>query len=244
MRYLIFPILSVFFFSCTGNEKEINTDSLKTDSILKIQQTQNTPTIGPPVATNPDTIHQVALPSVFEGDIIMINLSDPQSLDFGKATKSKYNHAGIIFIRPKDQVYAVLDCHDSVRGTPLSEWVKNGKDGHMVILRLKNSNQILNEKKTKRLKQGGMAERGKKYDPYFSWSDDAMYSTELVYKVYKNSINIPICETGLFSDLDLTSASVKSEMKKKYGDKLPLTEPIVTPESIMKSPKLEIIYER
>ena len=83
--FLFVPLL--FLIACGENKPPVNVDSLKTDSALRAQQAMT------PVAVNPDTTHAIALPPVFEGDIVMQISENPQHLAFGKADKPKNNHA-------------------------------------------------------------------------------------------------------------------------------------------------------
>jgi hypothetical protein len=234
---LLAPVL--FLLSCGDNKPKVNVDSLRADSALRAQAS-----VTPPVPVKTDTVNAVALPPVFEGDIVLQISEDPQHMAFGKASGSKYNHAGIIFIRPRDRLYVVMELNDSVTATPLTEWRDRGQGEHIALLRLKNSNQLLSDKKTERLKKGAKAFRGVKQDYYYNWSDEALYSTELVWKMYNNALKISICEPGMLSEWDLTGLLIHGQMTKKYGANIPKDEKVVSPDAIYKSPKLEVIYER
>ena len=240
MKNTLLFVLVILFFSCGDNRSDAKIDSLKTDSILRSQQV----IIPPPDSTGTDTIHTVALPPVFEGDIVMQISDDPQHVAFGKACGSKYNHVGIIFIRPRDRQYIVLEMRDSIIVTPLIEWSARGQGEHFVLLRMKKSNQILNEQKTAKLKKGAKKFNGINQDNYYSWADDELYSTELIYKIYKQGLNIDICIPGKLGDLDLTGLLIHGQMMKKYGTNIPMDERFISPDAIYKSPKMAIIYER
>ncbi len=237
MKNVILFGFIILAISCGDNKPAVNSDSLKTDSALKAQLTKN----DIPVST--DTVNMTALPPVFEGDIVMQNSEDPQHIAFGKACGSKYNHAGMIFIRPKDRMYMVMEANDSVTATPLTEWVDRGKDKHIVVMRLKDATQILNEKKTMQLKKGAKDFRGKSEDDFYSWTDNALYSTELVWKMY-NNLKIEICAPGKISDMNMAGTVIGEQMTKNYGADIPKNEKFISPDAIYKSPKLVIAYER
>lgn len=239
MKNVLLAAFALFLFSCGENKTTVNTDSLRTDSALRAQTN-----IAPPVAVNPDTQKMVALPPVFEGDIVLQISEDPQHMAFGKACRSKYNHAGIIFIRPRDRMYVVMEMGDSVTATPLTEWRDRGQGQHIALLRLKNSNQLLNDKKTERLKKSAKAFRGVRKDYYYNWSDEALYPTELVWKMYNNALNISICEPGKLGEWDLTGLLIHGQMLKKYGEKIPKDEQVISTDAIYRSDKLEVIYEQ
>jgi hypothetical protein len=226
MKYLLLLSLPIFLFSC-GDDRTVNIDSLKTDSILRSQVTIKSPD----TTRAADTTKPYVLPDVFEGDIVMQISEDPRHVAFGKVCGSKYNHAGIIFIRPKDRMYMVLEVNDSIIALPLKEWAARGQGKHIVLMRLKNSNEILTDKKTMALKKGAKGFRSKKEDALYSWDDDAFYSTELAWKVYQKSIGIEICEAGKLGDI-------------KYGGPARAEEKFISPDAIYKSPKLMIVYER
>lgn len=239
MKNILPALLSLLLFSCSGDQSDEKADSLKTDSALKAQLAITVP----PDSVNKDTVQMVALPPVFEGDIVMQNSSDPEFVEFGKICGSKYNHCGIIFIRPRDHMYMVAEVKDSVHLTPLTEWTARGVDHHVALLRLKNSSQILNEKKTERLRKSGHLFRGKKYDDALSWSDDAIYSTELVWKMYHSALNIDICTLGKISDVKMAGTKAEEAAKKRYGQPLPAGSQFLSPDAIYKSLDMQVIYE-
>jgi hypothetical protein len=240
MKNSFLPLLFLFLISC-GDDKSVNNDSLRADSALKAQQMKDS--APPPVAVSKDTMHLTALPPVFEGDIVMQISEDPMLVAFGDACKSKYNNAGMIFMRPRDNAYMVLEMRDSIRFTPLQEWIDRGKDKHIALIRLKNSNQILNASKTERLKKIAKAVRGKSVDYAYSWTDAQLYSTEMVWKLYHSSLNISICEIGKRSEMNMTDAATLAVIKKMYPGGVISEEQFISPDAIYKSPKLEIIYE-
>ncbi len=238
MKNRILPfVLALLFFSCGDDKKIVNVDSQRIDSATKEQIVNSN-------LKNIDTQFVATLPPVIEGDLIFQNALDEQSIAFGKATKSKYNNVGIIYIRPKDRTYMVLDTRDSIHGIPLSEWMVKGDAHHIALLRLKNSNIILNEKKTPQLRMTAKTLKSKKYDPYFSWSDDAFYSSEMIWKLYKIGAQIELSTLGKVSQLDLSGALVQQQMKNKYGANIPKDEPMATPDDLYNSQKMEIVYEK
>jgi hypothetical protein len=76
---------------------------------------------------------------------------------------------------------------------------------------------------------------GKNYDKTFEWSDDKIYCSELIWKIYQRATGIEIGQLEKLSDLDLTNEAVKSIMKKRYGNKIPLNETVISPSSIFES---------
>lgn len=180
---------------------------------------------------------------VQEGDIIFQNSKSSQSKAIELATKSKYTHVGIIFKKSNGQYY-VYEAVQPVKFTTLEKWIKRGDGSHFAIKRLKQSANILNEKNIKYLKQEALRHLGKNYDIYFGFSDEKMYCSELVWKIYKNALNIEIGKIKKLKDFDLSSDIVKSLMQERYKNHIPYNEKVISPQSIFESKNLELILKK
>lgn len=236
---LLLPLLAFFIYSCGNGKPAVNEDSLKADSALKAQMAF----VPPKTDRVKDTFHMVTLPPVMEGDLLFQIDTSEQCMAFGNATHSKYNNIGMIFIRPHDKMYMVLETKDSVHVMPLTEWVNRGQGQHVVLMRLKNSNMYLTDKKTEVLKKGMKTFKGKLNDHYFRWTDDEIYCSEMVWKIYHYALKIDLSTPRKLSEFDLSGPLVKQEMKNKYGNDIPKNEQVVSPDDLMRSDKLEKIYE-
>ena len=175
-----------------------------------------------------------------EGDIIFQTSRSSQSKAIQIATKSKYSHMGIIYI--KNNNYYVYEAVQPVKLTPLKEWMLRGVDGHFVVKRLKERDKFLTKENLATMYGTGETFRGKNYDIYFNWSDDQMYCSELVWKIY-NSIGIKIGKLEKLKDFDLSSAVVQNKMKERYGSNIPLDETVISPVSMYNSDLLEKVIE-
>ena len=60
----------------------------------------------------------------------------------------------------------------------------------------------------------------------------------LIWKIYKKSLNIELGKLEKLRDFDLSDPYVKKLMKKRYGNKIPYNELVISPESMFKSDKL------
>ena len=78
----------------------------------------------------------------------------------------------------------------------------------------------------------------KSYDIYFEWSDDKIYCSELVWKIYKETLNIEIGDLQELREFDLTNEIVKNKMKERYGNDIPLDEKVISPATMFESDKL------
>jgi uncharacterized protein YycO len=167
------------------------------------------------------------------GDIIFQTSLSGQSKAIQLATKSKYSHCGLIFKDGND--FYVFEAVQPVKRTPLNRWIARGQGGRYVIKRLKNADQVLTFSTLIKMKQIGDKFNGKNYDLTFEWSDEKIYCSELIWKIYKRATGIEIGKLQKLSDFDLTNEAVKSKMKKRYGDKIPLDEIVISPGAIFDS---------
>jgi uncharacterized protein YycO len=167
------------------------------------------------------------------GDLIFQTSLSEQSKAIQLATKSEYSHCGIIFKEGND--YYVFEAIQPVKRTPLDKWIARGKGSEYVIKRLKNAEQVLTPTTISKMKQVGEEFRGKNYDLTFEWSDDKIYCSELIWKIYHRAAGIEIGKLEKLSDFDLTSDAVKKKMKERYGNKIPLNEIVISPASIFNS---------
>ncbi|MEJ2033418.1 MAG: YiiX family permuted papain-like enzyme [Deltaproteobacteria bacterium] len=174
-----------------------------------------------------------------DGDIIFQTSRSSQSLAIQQATHSKYSHMGIIFLRNgKPYVY---EAAKTVRYTPLKEWISHGVGGHYVVKRLRRAG-IAPDFDAK-LRQAAAAFAGKPYDLAFEWSDQRIYCSELVWKIYHRGLGVRIGRLQKLGDFDLTTATVKAKMKERYGDNVPLQEDVISPGEMFNSGLLELVTE-
>jgi uncharacterized protein YycO len=176
------------------------------------------------------------------GDIIFQTSKSNQSKAIQLATKSKYSHMGIIY--ENDGQFFVYEAVQPVKLTPLIEWINRGENGHYVIKRLENADQVLTNSTLTKMKQIGEQFKGKPYDIYFEWSDDKIYCSELVWKMYKQATNIEIGKLEQLSDFDLSNEIVKAKMKERYGSNIPMDEKVISPAAMFNSDKLITIEEK
>ena len=175
------------------------------------------------------------------GDIIFQTSKSSQSKAIQLATHSRYSHMGIIYENGGD--YFVYEAIQPVKLTPLSEWINRGDQGHYVVKRLRNADEILTPETLKKMKTLGESFDGKSYDLYFEWSDDKIYCSELVWKIFKDATGIEIGALETLSDFDLTSEEVQEKMKERYGNNIPLNEKVISPAAMFNSDKLMLIQE-
>jgi uncharacterized protein YycO len=174
--------------------------------------------------------------SVQDGDLIFQTSLSRQSKAIQLATHSKYSHCGIIY-NVNNKLY-VFEAIQPVKLTPLNEWIKRGQGAHYVIKRLKNASQVLSPLVLAKMKKAGEAFSNKNYDLTFEWSDDKIYCSELIWKVYQRGAGIEIGKLQKLGEFDLSSPEIKKIMKERYGNKIPLQEQVISPAAIFDSPLL------
>jgi len=173
------------------------------------------------------------------GDIIFQTSLSGQSKAIQLATKSKYSHCGLIY-KVGNEFY-VFEAVQPVKLTPLEKWIARGKDAKYVIKRLKNADQVLTPSTLIKMKKVGDQFDQKNYDLTFEWSDDKIYCSELIWKIYQRATGIEIGKLEKLGDFDLTNKLVKQKMKERYGDKIPMDEIVISPAAIFDSELLTTV---
>ena len=176
------------------------------------------------------------------GDIIFQTSLSSQSVAIQRATKSKYSHMGIVYLQ--DSRPLVFEAAGSVRLTPLDDWVARGEGGRFIVKRLSESDELLSDKSIERMLSVGKTFSGKGYDPYFEWSDERMYCSEVVWKIFKRALNIEIGELQTMQDFDLSDSLVKAKIHERFGDSFPIHETVISPAAIFDSKLLVTVYEQ
>ena len=174
------------------------------------------------------------------GDIIFQISKSGQSKAIQIATRSRYSHMGIIY-QKGDKTY-VLEAVQPVKLTPLDKWIERGENKHFVVKRIKNAKSILTPAVQKEMEKIGKSFIGKKYDLQFNWSDERMYCSELVWKIYKRAANVEIGKLETLKDFNLSHKAVKQKLTERYGNNIPMDEPVISPAAMFDSPELITIY--
>jgi hypothetical protein len=146
---------------------------------------------------------------------------------------------GIVYLNEgKAFVYEAIQ---PVKLTPLNEWINRGKDGHYVIKRHENAETLLTPNTLEKMKAYGNQFMGKDYDLYFEWSDDKIYCSELVWKIYKEGAGVEIGACQNLGDFDLSGAAVQAKLKERYGDNIPMDEVVISPGAMFESDVLKTV---
>ena len=171
------------------------------------------------------------------GDVIFHTSKSPQSKMIQDVTQSKYSHVGIIYI--KDGETYVMEAVQPVKVTPLDVFIERGVGSEYTVMRYKGN---LSEEDLNKMYEYGSSQLGKNYDSKFQWSDNTMYCSELVYKIYE-TVGVELCDKNTFSDYNLSSKEVQTAIKKRYNTELDMNETVVTPVDLSNSNRLTTIFD-
>lgn len=175
------------------------------------------------------------------GDILFQDLNSSQGQAVKLATGSEYTHCGIVL--EKSGRYVVYEAVGPVRITPLQEWIEQGVNGHIVVKRLDTLQGRLSSEALDRMRAVGERHLGKPYDIVFSWTDDKLYCSELVWKMYYEGFDLALAPPRQLGDYDLSHPAVKEKLVERYGDSIPLDEPVVAPSDLFDSRLLRTVYQ-
>jgi hypothetical protein len=175
------------------------------------------------------------------GDIVFHESKSSQSRAIQIVTGSRYSHMGVI--RLVDGRPFVFEAIGHVTSTPLDQWATRGRNGHLVVKRLRNADEMLDEQALRSMFEIGASMKGAPYDLHFEWSDDRVYCSELVWKIYHRALGVKLTDFETFSDFDLDDPEVLSIVEQRWPGGPPPEEPVVSPRAIFESPLLVTVFE-
>ena len=192
-------------------------------------------------ADTPKFIESFLKNQIQNGDIIFHTSNSSQSKAIQIATNSPYSHMGIIY--DIENNWFVYEAVQPVKLTPLDAWIKRGNKGHYVIKRLKNADEVLSQQTLIKMKSTGEKYLGRDYDLLFEWSNEKIYCSELVWKIYKEGAGIEIGSLGQYSDFDLSHPAVAQKVAERFAGSPPLKEKVISPAEMFNSNKLETVFK-
>ncbi|QJX47748.1 YiiX family permuted papain-like enzyme [Hymenobacter taeanensis] len=175
-------------------------------------------------------------PKLRNGDLVFQTSQSAQSQAIQLATHSPYSHCGILFQRNGE--WRVFEAVQPVSETSLVAWAARGKDGKVIVRRLREAETVLTPAALQRLKAAGEQYRGKSYDLYFGWSDDRIYCSELLWKMYQQATGREIGKLQTLREFDLSHPAVQAKLQERYGEHIPLDEKVISPVRMLESREL------
>lgn len=107
-----------------------------------------------------------------------------------------------------------------------------------VVKRLKDQT-LLTPIVINKMLQQAKKQLGMHYDIGFNWSDEELYCSEYVWKLYNKALNLEIGKLRPLKDFDLSHPAVKEIMEERYGKKIPYEEKMISPGDMYASDLLE-----
>jgi uncharacterized protein YycO len=187
------------------------------------------------------TVVQPPAAGLQNGDIIFHTSNSGQSKVIQLATGSEFSHCGIIY--KEEQKTYVIEAVQPVKKTPFEEFVKRGENNIYVVKRLKNADSILSASVLRDMKKEAQKMIGKNYDSEFGWTDNQIYCSELVWKVYQRAAGIELVKLKKLRDYDFSNREVQSTLNKRYNNGIPWEDPMISPGDIFESPHLITVEE-
>lgn len=168
-------------------------------------------------------------PPLQAGDILFHRSDSRQSEAIARATGSQLTHTGIVL--EHEGTLQVFEAVEPVGWESIDDWIARGRGGQVEIRRLADPTQLTAEEIDA---MDALARQwtGKHYDAAFSWSDDRIYCSELVYKLHERAADVKLGELRKMRDFKLDDPVVKAMLTERYGTKIPLDEPVTAPSDI------------
>jgi len=144
---------------------------------------------------------------------------------------------GVVFNEPSGAF--VFEAVSPVRKTPVQTWIAHGRNGRYVVKRLRDADVRLSGATVAKMRQLGATWLGRPYDLRFRWDDQALYCSELTYKLFDRAAGVQLGKLERADDMNLDDARVQQALRKRFANaKFDPTETVVTPDSIFNDDQL------
>ena len=193
------------------------------------------------------------LPPLQNGDIVFQNTTNAAQQAIMLASGTEYTHMGIVEIDKKGRAQ-VIEAVGPVRVVPLDKWIGNGSGGRVTVKRVRD----LDEGDAKQALERARYYLGRPYDHYFYEMRDQIYCSELVYAAFKEGPDIDVGTVERMGDLNIRTPAARKLIQQRWKShplckaqgartfdacyELILEQTVVTPASIARDPKLELVY--
>ena len=172
-----------------------------------------------------------------DGDLIFQESTSSQSEMVRALTGSRWTHVGVIFDEPGGPV--VFEAVSPVRKTPFRKWIAHGRDQRYVVKRLRDADTRLSPEVVAKMRRLGATWSGRPYDLQFRWDDQALYCSELAYKLFDRAAGVRLGKLQQARDMNLADERVQRALRKRFAStKFDPSEAVVTPDSIFNDEQL------
>jgi hypothetical protein len=156
------------------------------------------------------------------------------------ATGSKLTHCGVALY--VDDTMFVYEAVGPVRRVPLDEWIRLGVDENFAVKRLENHSDVLLPDVVDKMIDVFDKFEGRDYDVQFNWSDERLYCSELVYKMFERGADVRLGKIQKFGEMNLDDDLVKFWLNVYFPDGADMDEDILTPVSIYNDTTLITVF--
>jgi Orthopoxvirus protein of unknown function (DUF830). len=192
------------------------------------------------------------IPPLKTGDIVFQTTATGQSAAIMFASSSLYTHMGIIEL-DRNGTPLVVEAVGPVRTIPFEKWLDKGVGRRVTIKRVKGLSEGVAQNALARAHHYD----GRPYDLFFYETRDSIYCSELVHAAFKEGAELVLGTEEKVSNLKIDNLAVRRLIRRwrqhpacqsrKSANfnacfKLILNQTLVTPASIARDPKLELIY--
>ena len=193
------------------------------------------------------------LPPLQNGDIVFESARSDQALAILLATRSLYTHTGIVEKDADGSLY-VIQAAQVVMKTPLAAWIRQSYGERITIMRLPG----LSASAGAQVVATAAKLEGRPYDYFFRLAPDQIYCSELVYDAYLFGAHIQLGRLQPIGSLGIDNFAVQKIISMRWrldpdcqaqGARdfaacfaIIKRRPIITPVSLARDGRLEIIY--
>lgn len=195
----------------------------------------------------------VEIPPLKTGDLVFQTTSGGQSTAIMFASRSIYTHMGMVEL-DKAGKPLVIEAVGPVRTIPFSKWIAKGVGQRVTIKRIRG----LSEADANSAVARAHVYDGRPYDVFFYETRDAIYCSELVHAAFKEGPNLSLGVEEKVSDLKIDNVAAKKLIEQRWRKhpacqtkqtanfktcfNLILNQKLVTPASIARDAKLDLVY--
>lgn len=164
-------------------------------------------------------------PPLQAGDLVFHTSSSAQSVAIARATGSPLTHVGVVL--EHEGRLQVFEAVQPVGWAELDGFRARGRDEQ--VWRLADAHTVLTPAVLARMGELADGWAGRDYDVGFAWSDEQLYCSEAVYKLYERGAGIRLGTVHTLADYHLDDPVVARAMHERWGAAPPLGERMIAP---------------
>jgi hypothetical protein len=177
-----------------------------------------------------------AAPALQPGDLVFHRSTSRQSEAIARATHSPLTHVGVVL--EHEGTLQVFEAVQPVGWAAVDVWIARGAPDTLLVKRLRDADAVLVPATLARMAALAATWEGRSYDAAFAWSDEQLYCSELVHKLYARAASVELGALQRLVDFDLADPTVATALRARYGDRPPLQEVVLSPAALAADPRL------